>query len=466
MFRLMNSSKRVKSLPSAFWPIAFWMTSMVVLLTPAFGQHICSTMKPVPEMPIAGTSTITNAGDPPIVSTVTLSALPGSTVNATTSGSGQQLGPVLPEDIILPGFLLPPSALREWAAGQRLRVFGWIDGGYTVSSTGKGLLEVEPRPNRFGQNWLLNQGAIVFERTLDPSSWSWGFRSEFYLGADAALLHPARGFGPSDNPRFGTDFRQLYLSLHAPVVTPGGLDLLLGRQYTPLGYETTMAPYRPMYSEAYAWLYSQNGATTGAIARLHVNPQLDIIGGATLGVNSLYFIEGRAPCYISRVAYWLDPPKQTRILGTVYAGPKPIASAKGHLGKWITEIEAQLVYDVNPRLTLVSETNFGSDAKDPGNYLHTSWLYGTYVFGIVHVNRLLDVNTRMEWFDDADGSRIGKRTPYGEIATGINFMPIPALNFRPEIRWDVAGSPVFGPTSSGHLRRDQWTFAFDTLLKF
>jgi len=286
------------------------------------------------------------------------------------------------------------------------------------------------------------------------------------MGADAALLHPVDGFGPSDNPRFGTDFRQAYFSFHAPILTDGGVGVKLGRQYVPLGYETTMSPYRPMYSMAYAWIYSQNGATTGAIATIHVNPRLDVIGGVTLGVNSLFDFRGRAPCYIVRGLYWIGSARRTKLVGTYYTGPQPIASAKGHIGKWQTEVELQLIHDVNRRLTLVSETNLGWDTRDPGNNLHTSKWFGTYGMGVVHVHRLLDVNSRAEWFDDIDGSRIGKSADYGEMAMGLNFMPARSVNFRPELRWDVAGSPVFGPITTSRLQSHQWTYAFEMLLKF
>jgi hypothetical protein len=368
---------------------------------------------------------------------------------------------VLPEQIELAS-----SPVTQWAAGHDLRFFGWANGGYTWSSTGTGLLDVEPRANRFGDAWLFNQGAFVLERTLNPEGWSWGFRSEFYMGADAALLHPVNGFGPSDNPRFSTDFRQAYFSFHAPILTDGGVDVKLGRQYVPLGYETTMAPYRAMYSQSYAWIYSQNGATTGATATIHVNPRLDVIGGITLGVNSLFDFRGRAPCYIARGLYWLGPDGRTKLVGTFYTGPQPIAAAKGHIGKWQTEVEAQLIHNVNRRLTLVSETNLGWDTRDPANNLHTSKWFGTYGMGIIHVHRLLDVNSRAELFDDIDGSRIGKRADYGEIAMGLNFMPARSVNFRPEVRWDVAGSPVFGPTTASHLQSHQWTYAFEMLVKF
>ncbi|MBV9035914.1 MAG: outer membrane beta-barrel protein [Acidobacteriaceae bacterium] len=386
---------------------------------------------------------------------------------ATESAESQAaLGPVLPENIRLTDSLISLNALTKWGAAHNVRFFGWADGGYTWASTGTGLLEVEPRMNRFGDAWLLNQAAFVVERALNEEEWSWGFRSEFYMGADPALLHPLDGFGPSDNPRFSTDFRQAYFSFHAPILTDGGVDFKLGRQYVPLGYETTMAPYRPFYSLAYVWLYSQNGATTGAIATIHVNPRLDVIGGVTLGVNSLFDFRGRAPCYIARGLYWLDSDKRTKLVGTFYTGPQPIAAAKGHIGKWQTEAELQLIHEVNRRLTLVSETNFGWDNRDPANNHHTSKWYGTYGMTVIHAHRLLDVNSRAEWFRDADGSRIGTRANYGEITTGINFMPTRAVNFRPEVRWDGADNRVFGPTNASHLQRHQWTYAFEMLLKF
>jgi Putative beta-barrel porin-2, OmpL-like. bbp2 len=385
---------------------------------------------------------------------------------APPSEAEAPLGPALPENIKLARSLLSPNALTDWAATHRLRFFGWVNGGYTWSSTGSGLLRVEPRANRYGNEWLLDQAAFVLERTLNEEAWSWGFRSEFYMGADAALLHPINGFGPSDNPRFSSDFRQAYFSIHAPILTDGGVDFKLGRQYVPLGYETTMAPYRPMYSLAYAWIYSQNGATTGATATIHVTPRLDMIGGVTLGVNSLFNFRGRAPSYLVRGLYWLDPNERTKLVGTFYTGPQPIAAAKGHIGQWQTEAELQLIHDVNRRLTLVSETNLGWDTRDPANQLRTSKWYGTYGMAIIHVHRVLDVNSRAEWFYDVDGSRIGTRGNYGEISAGVNFMPARMINFRPEVRWDVAGNPVFGPVTSTNLTTHQWSGAVEMLLKF
>jgi Putative beta-barrel porin-2, OmpL-like. bbp2 len=385
--------------------------------------------------------------------------------NKVMTQSEQALGPTLPEDIKLPDSFITNNALTNWGKAHRLRLFGWVDGGYTWSSAGSGLLSVEPRENRFGDAFLLDQATFVLERTLNEEAWSWGFRSEFYMGADASLLHPINGFGPN-NERFSTDFRQAFFSFHVPILTSGGIDLKLGRQYVPMGYETTMAPYRPMYSIADAWMYSQNGATTGAIATIHVTPQLDVVTGATLCVNALFDFRGRAPCYIARGLYWLNSKKRTKLVGTFYTGPQPIAAAKGHIGKWQSEVEVQLIHDVNRRLTLVSETNAGWDTHDPANHLQTSKWYGTYGMGIFHVRRFLDLNSRAEWFKDADGSRIGTRGNYGEITLGPNYMPARMISFRPEVRWDVASNRVFGSTGSANLKSHQWTAAVEMLIKF
>jgi hypothetical protein len=86
--------------------------------------------------------------------------------------------------------------------------------------------------------------------------------------------------------------------------------------------------------------------------------------------------------------------------------------------------------------------------------------------GIIHLHRQWDLNLRAEAFDDTHGSRTGTTATYGELTLGVNFMPRPWLNFRPEVRWDVASEPVFGPSHRTDLERDQVTLAVDCLVKF
>jgi hypothetical protein len=92
-------------------------------------------------------------------------------------------------------------------------------------------------PNRFGDQFDFNAAWLIIERRPTQESWNWGFRCDFFAGSDAALLRPLNSFGPQGT-RLGTDFRQLYLSVHMPVLSKDGVDLQVGRQNVPIGYES------------------------------------------------------------------------------------------------------------------------------------------------------------------------------------------------------------------------------------
>ena len=52
--------------------------------------------------------------------------------------------------------LLPDSRMRDWLHRNRVRMYGWVDGGFTYASTGYGLLIDATTPNRFGNEFLLS----------------------------------------------------------------------------------------------------------------------------------------------------------------------------------------------------------------------------------------------------------------------------------------------------------------------
>jgi len=77
----------------------------------------------------------------------------------------------------------------------------------------------------------------------------------------------------------------------------------------------------------------------------------------------------------------------------------------------------------------------------------------------------LDLNLRAEWFNDVQGTRTGVASSYEEVTIGLNFMPPPCLNFRPEIRGDFSSDPAFGTASTGLTTR-QLTVGLEALMKF
>jgi hypothetical protein len=417
--------------------------------------------------------------DGPDLGAAQLTLFPGT--NRPTPAAGLELESLpgqLQEDIDQPApvvrfgptpvsevnFLMDYLRLGEFFGDSGIRTLGWVEGGYTGASTGSGILSVETRQNRFGNEYLLNQIGLTVEKPLRQNEFNLGFMMRYFAGADAALGAPKGGIGyPPTNPHFGQDFRDLYLSAHLPVITDGGMDFKIGRMNTIIGYNGFLAPYRPFYSSDYQFFYSQDGAFTGFLTDLHVSDRLDFWNGMTLGANT-FFVQrsSRSFCYIGQVNYWLTDERKTRLTGSVYAGPDAIFAAPGLAGDFVTMVELRLQQNWSSRFTQIIQNNMGWDNNTP---VGTGAWYGLYTICLFHLTTTLDANFRAEWFDDVHGTRTGVSTDYAEATFGINWHPCKYIELRPEIRGDFAGAPAFG-VNGAHTHHSQLTGGISTLVKF
>ncbi len=127
------------------------------------------------------------------------------------------LGPTPVSSVgILMDLVEPCTQLSEYG----IRTFGWVEGGYTDASVGQGLLSVQPRQNRFGDEFLFNQLGLVIQKPLSQDEFNLGFNVRYFAGADAALGQPKGGIDdPPGSDRFSQDFRDLNVSAHLPVFT-------------------------------------------------------------------------------------------------------------------------------------------------------------------------------------------------------------------------------------------------------
>lgn len=359
------------------------------------------------------------------------------------------------------------SFLDRWSAFSEddLRSFGWIEGGYSGASTRPGLLSVQPRLNRFGDEFLLNQIGLVLQKPLRGEEFNIGFNIRYFAGADAALGQPLGGIdSPPGNPRFSQDFRDLYLSAHLPILTDGGMDVKFGRMNSIIGYNGYLAPYRPFYSSDYQFFYAQDGAFTGFLTNIHVTDRLDIWNGMTLGANTFFTKRSRdSYCYIGQVNYWLTDEHRTRLTGSVYAGPDAIFAAPGLNGDFMTMVELRLQQNWSERFTQIVQSNMGWDRDTPYG---TGSFYGVYTLGLFHLTESLDFNVRADWFDDPEGTRTGFDTDYIAATLGVNWHPVRCLELRPEIRGDFAGEPAFGGGGSPGGNYSQLTGGISALFKF
>jgi Putative beta-barrel porin-2, OmpL-like. bbp2 len=451
------------------------LAALLVMTLVAEAQEIPSARPVTPQPPAAapnapppiltpGQPQESDAPPPPPVNLgygLEAESLPGELSEDIRQPAVPRLGPTPVSDV---RFLMDNLGLQNLFGNSGIRAFGWVEGGYTGASPGHGLLSVQPRQNRFGDEFLLNQIGFVIQKPLKQDQFDLGFNVRYFAGADAALGQPRGGIGfPVSNQHFGQDFRDLYLSAHLPIITEGGMDVKAGRMNTIIGYNGFLAPYRPFYSSDYQFFYSQDGAFTGFLTDLHATQKLDVWNGMTFGANTFFTKRSEnSICYIGQVNYWLQEEQRTRLTGSVYCGPNAIFAAPGLAGDFDTTLELRVQQDWSHHFTQVLQSNMGWDANTP---VGTGSWYGVYLINIVHLTGEVDALWRGEWFDDVKGTRTGVDTNYSEVTLGVNWHPVKYLEIRPEVRGDFAGAPAFG-VNGAHTHESQLTGGISFLVKF
>lgn len=361
-------------------------------------------------------------------------------------------------------FLMDNLGFARLFGDSGIRAFGWLESGYTASTSGSGLLATQPRQNRYGNEFLLNQIGFVIQKPLQQDRFDIGFNVRYFAGADAALGQPLGGIDdPPGNSRFSHDFRDLYLSAHLPILTERGMDIKVGRMNTIIGYNGFLAPYRPFYSSDYQFFYSQDGAFTGFLTNLHVSDQLEIWNGMSFGANTFFEMRSdNSINYIGQINYWLTTEKRTRLTASLHCGPDAIFAAPGLGGDFATIVELRVQHNWTDCFSQVVQSNMGWDTNTP---VGTGAWYGLYTVGILHLNRTWDTLGRIEWFNDADGTRTGIDANYSAVTWGLNWHPNQYLEVRPEIRGDFADRPAFGGGGNPD-EKAQLTGVISALLKF
>lgn len=360
-----------------------------------------------------------------------------------------------------PAWVAFDAAVPAWVP----EVSGWVEQGYTASSSGSGRLAVAPEMNRFGDEYTLDQLAVTLQRRCDAEQLSWGYYLQMFSGADASTLQ-----GPGDirntNSRFGGVVRQARVQTHLPWLTSGGVDVVLGRQGSPMGFESYMAPLRPFYSLSYQWFYAEDGADTGCWTTGHLDRRWDVMYGVTLGSNTFFTLRAHHPCQVAQVKRWLDDEHRAYWCATLIAGDQAVGkNFIAYPGTFQTVLELRAQVDAGPRWTHAAQANVGWDDQTlVASVGRWAGLLGASTY---HWTRVWDVQGRLEWFDDENGVRTGVATSYYAVTGGlVAHCWGSRLLVRPELRGDFAGQRVFGPLDSLDRKREQLTAAVDCVLNF
>ena len=372
-------------------------------------------------------------------------------------------------------------------------LYGWADAGVTANSRFNdsrynGVTTFNDR-----HEGMLNQFYAVMERTICTGGcgWDFGGRVDLLYGTDYIFtqalgleLDPDGSPGWNGSPFYGLAMPQAYGE-----VGYGNLSTKIGHFYTPMGYESVMAPNNFFYSHAYTMQYGRPQTHTGALATYRLGPNASLIGGLVNGWDAFDRVSDPL-AYIGGFTW--NSGDRLSLAFTVITGMEPTLVNSLGAGDFTPRHMYSFVanYQINDCWTYVFQHDLGHQddaaalvANDPaiGVNPHAEW-YGINQYLFRQINDCWSAGFRFEWFRDDDGVRVtGLRPDAGhplfavpgrfagdfyEMTAGLNWKPNNNIVVRPELRYDwYDGINLNGiePFSDGN-RDDQFLAAVDVIV--
>ena len=358
---------------------------------------------------------------------------------------------------------------NSWLARHNLVARFWLSQGFTANAhsptdRSNGTLGMNDRADEY----QFSQLGFFAERTIDTDADepAIGGRIEMMYGTDARFVQSI-GF---DDEWYSGRFVALAMpQLYGEVFLPfgGGLDVKLGRFWSPLGVEGVPAADRFFYSTVNVFMFAQPSCQTGILGEYTVNDRVSLLTGLTRGWDM-----------------WEDNNSALNILGGVYLTGSEDDSELALLVSYGSESDQgndrQFVFNstwTRPlrgpwSYMLASDFGVAADvAIDRSGLPEDAQWWGVTNYLFCELNDCWKAGARFEVFHDDDGVRIrpierddplGRGTLYA-LTLGVNYSPHANLIVRPEIRWDWAAglSPFDDETSS-----QQFTAAIDAIVRF
>ncbi|HVS38375.1 MAG TPA: outer membrane beta-barrel protein [Gemmataceae bacterium] len=392
--------------------------------------------------------------------------------------------------------------------GNNIAIYGWMEGSFTGSTAG---VSNEPMAwNDRSDRLLLQQMFIRMERTVVTTGTTmptWGFRTDWLIGSDYRFTLP-RGIwnGQLVNSTdaqnlYGVDPVEFYGEVYIPNVQQG-LDIKVGRFYTPWGEESIEAVSTPLVSRSYTFNSGPPFTNTGVLATLTINPVWQVAAGLVDG-NDIVFDNGQEPRFLGFVK-WTQPgsaatPPYGRNTVTLAASlgrgkfndSAPMEAPEFAAGDTITTsgiggetlgrnninvIDLLWTHTFNPVLSFASENLYGWQTSIPlssGIIVTDVQPFGTGTghwastaeYLIYTMSSRTTATLRAELFDDYEGTRTGFNGLYGEVTGGLAVKLRPGLIVRPELRYDWNGNSRAFNTAVDPSH-DLFTAACDVILRW
>jgi hypothetical protein len=380
-----------------------------------------------------------------------------------------------------------PGALLD---GTRTQLTGWNEFSYTFGTVGH--VDLPESFNYRGnepmmqQTWVRLARSVVTTGTTTPT---FGFQSDWIIGTDYRFTLPQKGilndqltdrteFTPLGGGAtvftpniYGIDPVQFFAEAYFPTIGRG-LDVKVGRFYTPYGVESLEAPSTPLISHDYIFSNGSPFTHTGILGTLTLTDAWTVQAGLVLGSD--LFI------HPSDLATGVFTIQWTQPHGTQTGSPQPFARnivkfttvsgparfndefAVQHINiydvVWTHQFNAVLVSNLEALYGFERHVSDSFGSLTSGASPHLGFInwggvagYLTYTF-----TPRLTGTVRMELFDDPQGIRtITAEDPfvdrtkglYSEMACCAVWKVRKGLYLEQEIRYDYnVDSAPFGTT--------------------
>lgn len=360
-----------------------------------------------------------------------------------------------------------------------IRIRGWMDAGILGNTSSPASHFNGPYNAQEVDNGQFNQFYLIMDRALrDDGSFSVGGRFDMLYGSDYVLaqstgLEVTRSGTPKWNSSqyYGLALPQAYLEI-------GRTDasVMLGHFYSVVGYESVQSANNFFYSHAYSYQFAGPFTHWGGLGNWKPNNNWQIQAGLVNGWNNLDQVANHAS-FLGRVRYTSDAgdwwSSFAIITGDEFSNPAGLASVSNTYANR-TRYSFLVSKQFSDRLEYVFHQWLGSQASgEPGG--GTALWYGIDQYLYYRLNERWRLGTRVEWFRDEDGTRVGltersnpNKAPlpgsYGAWTVGANWNPRQNVVIRPELRWDSYQGPA-KPFDDGK-KTNQLLLGFDALVQF
>jgi len=401
--------------------------------------------------------------------------------------------------------LLATTAMQETAHAQ-IAVFKSAESPWLKDIVLTGLIEggITANPARpdnginFG-NFLgdhanqaqLNQLSLTLTKPIDPtkSTYQVGFTIQGLYGSDARYYHLLGVSNRAIGDRYQLIPAQAHVDVHAPLLTPGGIDMQAGILQAPMGVEVLDPTARPFYTLAYTSQYSVPFEHLGAMFHWHITKMFDFNFGIDTGNQTTFGgndNNNAAAGYFGFNVNGLADGK-LNIVELSRVGPENGVGALGPIANTAQRFwnDIAAYYTPTDKLSLTGEFNFLHD-----NGLHAE-TWSVVTFAGYKITPSLTFNYRGELYRDSTGlfvvsflnnqaymnafkggyapAESAPATTYGALTLGVTYKPdlghgVRVFALRPEIRFDrsLNGTNPFNDGRNSGV----FTFGGDAMIGF